>query len=95
MPAYRFIGAESEVGPHLLKRLGQEIELPADIAVDVMTKCPLLPASEFAEIGFTPDELKAYATPGAQMSAPPEFHEKLTLARMRWLELKEANNANG
>jgi len=89
---YRFIGAESEVGPHLLKRLGQEIELQPDVAADAMVKCPLLPDADFAEIGFTADELKAFASPGAQMSAPPEFHEKLKLARMRWLELKEANN---
>lgn len=80
---FRNVGSETDIGHAELRKLGQPVELDEALALEALRggAC-VLPAAEFEAIGFTEDELRKYATPGAQIKAPPEFKDKLKAA---WL----------
>lgn len=62
-----------------LTRLGQKIELPDELAVELVSSSkPLtvVPESVFDSIGFTEEELKSYPTPASAYKAPEPFRVK-------------------
>jgi hypothetical protein len=83
---YRFLGTEAEIAGRAIQRLGQEVELPEDVARDLVVGAgaetgwagaiALLPAEQFDAIGFTPAELQKYAYPGPRQNATAEFRAK-------------------
>ncbi len=77
MPQYRYIGGGSYIGNTKLDQFGQSVELDEQMAVEAMEGgCALLPADQFAEFGFTPEELSIFKEPGSDWNAPAEFKAK-------------------
>jgi len=76
----RFIGTVAEIGFGSVadfKYFGQSADLPESLYREaVLGSCGILPEPDFNAIGFTPQELKLYANPGARQSAPDEFRAK-------------------
>lgn len=74
MKPYRFVGTTLEIGDTRLTRLGDKIMLDDDMGA------PLLTEEAFASVGFTPEELKTFATPGQRVEMPSDFAAKLSKA---------------
>lgn len=74
MPNFRFVGTTLDIGDRRLTRLGEKITLDSDMGA------PLITEEAFQSVGFTEDELKAYATPGQRAEMPSEFASKLSKA---------------
>ena len=83
----RFIGTRLEVvGFNPLDQFGQAVTLPDPLGRELLEpvpgfgvdqrSAPLLTEAEFESIGFTPDELKAYADIGTHADAPAAFLAK-------------------
>lgn len=83
----RFIGVKLEItGYPVLETFGQSITLPDALAREMLApvpgsgleqrSAPLLTEVEFEGIGFTPDDLKAYADIGTHADAPAAFLTK-------------------
>jgi len=76
MGIYHYLGQQANIlGYRELQRLGQSIELPDDLARELIIgggraqgwagATQLLPKAEFDQIGFTPAELKYFALPAS------------------------------
>lgn len=89
---YRNLGSETTIGDKpTLKRLGQPIELDESLAAEAIEGgALLLTENEFASLSFTDDELKKYATVGAQSRAPEGVAAKLKAGRDKVHEKREA-----
>jgi hypothetical protein len=87
----RFVGTFAEVGGKRLDRFGQVVEFDESITRDaVLGGVALIPADRFDEIGFTPEEISAFAMPVTHDAAPPEFLEKKLLAILAYEVEREA-----
>lgn len=63
--------------PHKGQILGQKLDIPEALANSAIAAgASMLPEEEFAEIGFTADELAKYPNAYVQMNAPSQFHVK-------------------
>jgi hypothetical protein len=81
MSTYRFLGLSTEIGEIKLTKFGQAIELPDELARQVIGShesggAAILPNTEFEELGFTEQELSLYASPISHGQANESFHGK-------------------
>jgi len=91
MGVYRFVGSYCEIdnGRIKLDRFGQRVELGDDVADTVIRGGgAILPEEDFERLGFTAEELAAYAYPGQQESAPEGFKEKRNAAHLAYCRLR-------
>lgn len=84
MEKFRFVGTELEIGNRRYVAFGQVVDIPT-AEVDGVVYAPggakVVTEAQFAAAGFTPDEVRKYAYPGAQMAAPADFKAKLEKVR--------------
>ncbi len=77
---FRFIGTSCAIGEVAgLREFGEAVDLDATLAKDIIGHprgAALLPETTFASLGFTPEELREFATPGSHADAPPAFTAK-------------------
>lgn len=87
---FRFLGTQAVVaGVAELKTLGQSVELEPDFANELIAGgLALLPDEEFAELGFSAEELKRYGDAFARAAAPAEFGAKLRAGWVRVAEIR-------
>ena len=86
------VGNECEIsGYSHLRNFGDAVELPDELAAELVAKRPLLPAADFAEIGFTVDELRRHATPAQRMNTTGEFAAKVKAALRRLHEIRQGD----
>ena len=89
---FRFVGTTCAIGDIAgLREFGEAVDLDATLAKDIIGHprgAALLPEPTFAEIGFTADELAAYATPGSHADAPPAFQAKKSAALIALNDLR-------
>jgi Na+/H+ antiporter NhaA len=96
MKNYIFVGLECEIhGVGRLSRFGQRITLSDEMAAHVAAGGgAIIPADTFEAIGFTADELAAYAIPAARNSAPDETKAKFKAAAVAFCDFKASAEAN-
>lgn len=81
MDQYNFVGTSCTIGDQRLERFGQPVSLSREVAqIAVAGKASIVPAARFAVIGFTAEELQAYAYIGQRSQAPESFQAKLRAA---------------
>ena len=69
--------------------LGSVIEMPEEMAKKaIRAGASIIPQEMFDEVGFTPDELRAYPTTKAHANAPVEFLEKHKAVHIAWHEYR-------
>lgn len=92
MNVYHFVGSYCEIGGGRIKldRFGQRVELPAELAENVVKGGgAILPEEDFAKFGFTEQELSLYAYPGQWSDAPEAFTRKQKAAHLAFVEYRE------
>ncbi|MGE5568544.1 MAG: hypothetical protein ACM3S5_05845 [Rhodospirillales bacterium] len=92
MSVYHFVGSYTEIGGGRIKleRFGQRVELPDDLADNIVKGGgAILPEAEFNQLGFTEQELSLYAYPGQWEGAPEAFTSKQKAAHVAFAAYKE------
>lgn len=86
-----FLGTETDIGGYpALRNFGQVIELPDQLAKEaVLGGAALIPVDQFDAVGFTEQELRKFATPGARRQATEEFAHKQHAALLALHEYRE------
>lgn len=89
---FRFVGTSCAIGEVAgLREFGEAVDLDATLAKDIIGHprgAALLPETTFASLGFTPEDLREFATPGSHADAPPAFQQKKNAALIALNDLR-------